>query len=66
MKKVIKNGKVPEAEDTCPICECVFVYDRKEAIFGNINSCTEGFYVHCPCCTEKLKINYQNIQLLKL
>lgn len=62
MKEIIKEGKVPQANAICPICECEFIYDRIEIIK---KSATE-YYVDCPCCAKRLLITEDNKLTLKI
>lgn len=62
MKKIIKEGIVPEATADCPICGCEFIYGRPE-----VEKVSDYEYqISCPCCEEKLKISYENKKLLKI
>lgn len=62
MKKIIKNGNIPETQASCPVCGCEFMYDRPEAV----RTSSHDYEVECPCCKAKLKIHYDNLVSLKL
>lgn len=62
MKKVIKDGVIPEAHAKCEVCGCEFIYDRIEVH----RSTREGLVVNCPCCSKKIKISKQDAITLKI
>ena len=62
MKKVTKEGAIPETTANCPICECEFIYDRTEVI----KISESEYHVECPRCKESLTITYENKKTLKI
>lgn len=62
MIEIIKQGDIPQASAKCPICECEFIYDRREIHKENASE----YSVPCPCCSEKLAITYDNKKTLKI
>lgn len=56
--RIIKEGRKPivEIEKECPVCGCVFAYERKDVRHYTQYNET-SYYVNCPHCNKSLMVD---------
>lgn len=60
--KILRFGKFPTIEVTCPKCESLLEINKLDAKLGGGNI----FYVVCPCCDEIVKLSEEQKQELNI
>jgi hypothetical protein len=55
--RIIKEGKkrVSSRRQTCPKCECVFEYEKKDLFYDQREP---EPWVTCPCCRNFITVNH--------
>ena len=56
MVKIIKEGKVPTFQATCPYCNSVLEYTEQDIIYGFTSR-----FINCPLCEAGVDLNGQDI-----